>query len=125
MKVSYEKFEEMAKDAFYRIPSEFRDRLDNIDIVVAERPEAEFFKERRFSLRNLLGLYCGVPLRRRGIFYSNVLSDRIILYKDNIESRCKNEEELKRKIEDVLLHEIGHYFGLSEKELRSLEKGTK
>jgi len=123
MKISHKEFEKIAKEIFDEIPEEFKKRLDNIDIVIADKPNPQFYKRRRQTLKGLLGLYRGVPLRHRGVFYSNVLSDRIILYKDNIESQCKTKDKLKEEIKDVLLHEIGHYFGLSEFELRKIEKG--
>lgn len=123
MKISSEEFERIAKETFDGIPEEFRKRLDNIDIVIADKPDPRFHKKSEQRLRGLLGLYRGVPLRRRGVFYSNVLSDRIILYKDNIESQCQTKDELKEEIKNVLMHEIGHYFGLSEFELRKIEKG--
>jgi predicted Zn-dependent protease with MMP-like domain len=123
MKISHSEFEKLAKEAFSSIPHEFKDRLDNIDIVIVDRPSFDCNSRRHGSSRGLLGLYRGVPLRRRGAFYSNVLSDRIILYKDNIERLCKTKEELKEAIKDVLFHEIGHYFGLNEHDLRNIEKG--
>ncbi len=123
MKISRKEFEKITKEVFDEIPEEFKKRLDNIDIVIADKPNPRFYRRRRQTLKGLLGLYHGVPLRRRGVFYSNVLSDRIILYKDNIEFQCKTKDKLKEEIKDVLLHEIGHYFGLSEFELRKIEKG--
>lgn len=120
MKISHDEFKKFAQKCFNNIPGEFKRRLDNIDIVVVDKPSPKFYK--RKGIERLLGLYRGVPLRRRGVFYSNVLSDRIILYKENIESQCGTKQQLKEKIEDVLLHEIGHYFGLSEKELRNLNR---
>lgn len=122
MKLSLGDFEKLANESFSNIPLEFRKRLENIEIVIENRPNTNPFKVKKFALRGLLGLYRGVPLRRRGAFYSSALPDRITLYKDNIESCCGTTDELKEKIEEVLLHEVGHYFGLSEEELRTIER---
>jgi predicted Zn-dependent protease with MMP-like domain len=68
-----------------------------------------------------LGLYQGIPLTHRGTWYgaSPTLPDRISLYQKNIEAQCKNDDELVERIREVLFHELGHYFGMNEREIRS------
>jgi predicted Zn-dependent protease with MMP-like domain len=68
----------------------------------------------------LLGLYEGIPLTRRGVDYGMypVVPDRITLFKQNIEIIARDEQELRAKIREVLIHEIGHYYGMSETEIR-------
>ena len=68
----------------------------------------------------LLGLYQGVPLDKRGHYYAGVLPDKITLYQKNIETVCRNEKDMILEIQKTLLHELGHYFGISEKRLREL-----
>jgi predicted Zn-dependent protease with MMP-like domain len=75
------------------------------------------------SPSELLGLYQGVPLDRRGFYYGNVLPDKITLFKIPIESICKTKEEIEEKVREVVIHEVGHYFGLDEERLRDLENG--
>ncbi len=104
-----EKFEEIVKEALKTIPDVLREKLKNIDIVIEDEPVAR---------KSLLGLYQGVPLRKRGFWYGNVLPDRITLFKNNIERISRSEEEMKVWIQKVLVHEIGHYFGFGEEELR-------
>jgi predicted Zn-dependent protease with MMP-like domain len=72
------------------------------------------------SKHDLLGLYRGIPLPQRGTWYgaTPVLPDRISLYRKNIEAGVRSDEELAARIREVLIHEIGHYFGMSEKEIR-------
>jgi predicted Zn-dependent protease with MMP-like domain len=70
----------------------------------------------------LLGLYRGVPYTRRGIWYRNVMPDKIIIFKKPIEVRCRNKEEIKESVRKVVIHEIGHYFGLGEADLRKIER---
>ena len=70
---------------------------------------------------DLLGLYQGIPLDQRGYFYGNVLPDKITLYQRAIESASRTEEEVKERIQETVIHEVGHYFGLSDEQLRELE----
>jgi predicted Zn-dependent protease with MMP-like domain len=124
MKIKEAEFRQLAENAFSKIPLEFRKKIDNLHIIISNKPKAEDSLGNEKRLKALLGIYKGVPLRKRGVFYSNVLSDRIVLFKDNIENQCQRKEELEKKIEEVLVHEIGHHFGLSEKEIRNIERTT-
>ena len=72
--------------------------------------------------RNILGIYHGVPYQYKGPYYGNVAPDVIVLYQRAIEDICSTEEEIKDHIRKVIKHEIGHYFGFSEAQLRELEK---
>ena len=119
MEISREDFEEIAEEAFHLLPERFQDAIDNVEIIVEDRPE----KAERDQFEGggrLLGLYKGIPLTRRGTWYgtSPTLPDRIYLYQKNIESICRSLAELKRQISATLYHEIGHYFGMSESEIR-------
>jgi predicted Zn-dependent protease with MMP-like domain len=71
----------------------------------------------------LLGLYQGIPLDRRGFYYGNVLPDKITLFKNSIESTCRSKEEVEKKVREVVIHEVGHYFGLDDERLEELENG--
>jgi predicted Zn-dependent protease with MMP-like domain len=70
----------------------------------------------------LLGLYQGIPLDRRGFYYGNVLPDKITLFQIPIESGCATKEEVEEKVREVVIHEVGHYFGLDDERLRELEE---
>jgi len=117
-----ELFEEIVERAFQALPGKFRDNIENVEIVVEDQPTPDVARRRAGVRRNelLLGLYHGVPLTMRGTSYgtSPVLPDRITLYQENIERVCRTEQEIEEKIYEVLFHEIGHYFGMSEKEIR-------
>ena len=67
----------------------------------------------------LLGLYHGVPLTERSTFFA-APPDRIFLYQKNIEAICQTDEQIRRQVRETLLHEVGHYFGMTEDELRSV-----
>jgi len=102
-----EDFEILVLEALERIPEEFRRKMQNVEILV----------EPQSSPSSLLGLYQGIPFPKRGIYYSAVLPDKIVLYQKPIESMCRTREDIKRAVREVIIHEIGHYFGLSENDL--------
>lgn len=113
-------FEEFAERAFENLPELFKGRIDNVQIVVEDYPNEDQLKNLRPASRyELLGLYEGIPLEERGPWYGAVptVPDRISLFQKNIEAVCRSEKEIERKIQEVLIHEIGHYFGMSDKEI--------
>ena len=123
MKVTEEEFEELVTEAISTLPEKFRERMENIVVVVESLPSQELLREMKIkSPYGLLGLYRGVPYTRRGIWYRNVMPDTIIIFKKPIEVRCKNKEEIKESVRKVVIHEIGHYFGLGEADLRKIER---
>ena len=73
------------------------------------------------SPNQLLGLYQGVPLSRRGFYYGNVLPDKITLFQFPIQAICNTRAEVESKVREVVIHEVGHYFGLDDDRLRELE----
>ncbi len=111
MKISKEKFEEIVYRKFMEIPKEIRDKIENLAIIIEDSPPTNF-----------LGLYHGVPFpKRKTPAYSLVLPDKIIIYKNSIENYCQTEEEIENMIGKVLLHEIGHYLGLNEIQLKKMD----
>ncbi len=116
-----EKFEQIAEDVFNDLPDVFGKRIDNVHIVVEEYPSEEDSRQTRSSKTMLLGLYQGVPLTHRGTWYgvNPTTPDKISLFQKNIESVCQNDKEVSERIREVLLHELGHYFGMNELQIRS------
>lgn len=119
MKVSRLRFEELVEEAFEELPKYFKNKLENITIVVEDFPVFRDLSDKY----SILGLYRGIPYPNRGIYYGNVLPDVITLYQKPIERRVNNIEELKKLIRKVLYHEIGHYFGFSDDELYTIMNG--
>lgn len=118
-----EKFEQLVFKAVDELPEEFRERLDNVDIVVEDLPDAH--QLRRLRMKNplqLLGLYEGVPAIKRGSGYSMVLPDKITIFKKPIEAKCRGDSRVEKEIGRVLRHEIAHHFGFDEKTLRKIER---
>jgi len=117
--LSDEEFREVVEEAIEALPDEFKSKLDNVDVVAEDYPPAEV---RRRTPRGVLvlGLYQGVPQKRRTTGYGLVLPDKISLYKKNIETVCTSRDQVYRQIRKTLLHEIGHHFSLDDKELRDI-----
>src|SRR5512136_686162 len=123
MKLTRKEFEELVVLALKRLPKFFKKKMKNVGVVVEDRAPRDLLSAMGLqSPYNLLGLYQGVPLDRRGFYYGNVLPDKITLFQIPIESICKTKEEVKEKIRDVVIHEVGHYFGLDDEKLRELEE---
>ena len=122
MKLTREEFEEAAVSALRRLPKWIRKKIENVDVIIEARPSPEILSEMEVSSPfSLLGLYQGVPLPRRGFYYGNVLPDKITLFQVPIESICRTTEEIEEKVREVVIHEVGHYFGLEDERLRELE----
>ena len=114
-------FEALVEKAYLAIPEEFRKKIENVVISVEDYPtqgDLEMLKLRKDSL--LLGLYRGVPLPKRSVWQVASFPDEIVIYQKDIERICRNEKEIEDKVNEVLVHEIGHYFGLSDKEIYEL-----
>ena len=107
-------FEELVAQALDDLPEAFREKLTNVAIIVEDLPPEG---AKRGGL--LLGLFHGIPRTEKSVFSSSP-PDRIFLYQRNIEAVCRNEAEVRHQIRVTLLHEVGHYFGLSENELRAV-----
>ena len=114
------KFESLVEEAFASLPRKFRERIENVAVLVAESPPRR--RSSRAPTSALLGLYHGVPLMDRGSYYGNVPPDVIVIYQEPIERLSASEDEVKERIREVVLHEVGHYFGLSEKDLQDIEE---
>ena len=124
MKLTREEFEELVVLALKRLPKFFKKKMKNVDVVVEDRASRDLLFEMGLqSHLELLGLYQGVPLDRRGFYYGNVLPDKITLFQIPIESMCQTKEEIEAKVKEVVIHEVGHYFGLDDDRLRELERG--
>jgi len=116
-------FERLVGDALATIPGRFRRVMQNIAIVVEDEPSPELLEEMEIDPPDtLLGLYQGVPLTERQWAQGNVLPDRILLFQGPIERESEDEDDLVVAIGETLIHEIGHYFGLSEEEIEEIEE---
>jgi predicted Zn-dependent protease with MMP-like domain len=116
-------FERLVAEAVTLIPPRFRREMKNLSIVVEDEPRAELLADMEVEPSDsLYGLYQGTPLTERGWGYGNTLPDRITLYQRPIEDDCDDEDEMRAVIGETLIHEVGHYFGLSEEEIEAIEE---
>ena len=118
-----ERFKQLVQEAIDSIPARFADAIHNVAIVVEDRPSPEVLAEMELEPdEGLLGLYQGIPLPDRQA-YGNALPDKITLYQREIEDECDgDEDEIVVAIGETLIHELGHYFGLSEEEIMDIEE---
>lgn len=118
-----EAFNKLVEEALQDIPPRFRDAMTNIAIVVEDDPPAEILEEMEIEPPDsLYGLYQGTPLPERSWSHGNDLPDRISLYKNPIEEDSDDHEDVIVCIAETLIHEVGHYFGLSEEEIEEIEE---
>src|SRR5262249_5517579 len=97
--------------------------MSNIAIVLEDEPDPELLDEMDVEpARTLRGIYQGTRLTERGASYGNVLPDRILLFQGPHERESDDVDDLVVAIGETLIHEIGHYFGLSEEEIEAIEE---
>lgn len=116
-------FERLVADALASIPRRFREALHNIAIVVEDEPAPDLLADMEVEPPDtLLGLYQGTPLTERGWDSGNRLPDRILIFQGPHERETEDEDDLADAIAETLIHEIGHYFGMSEEEIEDIEE---
>ena len=116
-------FERLVVEAIALIPKRFRREIRNLALIVEDEPSLALLDEMEIEPPDsLYGLYQGIPLTERTSSYGNTLPDRITLYQKPIEEDCEDEDEVRAVIGETLIHEVGHYFGLSEEEIEEIEE---
>jgi predicted Zn-dependent protease with MMP-like domain len=121
--VERERFEWLVSRAVEDLPEQFLDKLQNVDVVVQERPTPYQLSESRLRKgQTLLGLYEGVPLTNRGRGYGLVPPDKITIFQKPIEAISNSDKDIISEVQKVVRHEIAHHFGISDARLRQIEK---
>jgi predicted Zn-dependent protease with MMP-like domain len=119
--LSQEEFERVAEEALAELPERIRELLANVPIVAADYPSIEIVAEGNDP--RMLGFFSGVPYPEKTTDSGVPHLDCVFLYQRNIERSCKSRDEAAREIRVTLLHETGHFFGLSEDELHVMGLG--
>lgn len=118
-----ERFKQLVTEAITLIPKRFRREMKNLALVVEDEPDDALLEEMEIEPPDsLYGLYQGTPLPERTWGFGNALPDRITIYQRPIEEDCEDEDEIRAVIGETLIHEVGHYFGLSEEEIEEIEE---
>jgi predicted Zn-dependent protease with MMP-like domain len=121
--VDRRRFEQHVADALASIPRRFRTAMQNIAIVVEDEPSPDLLAQMDIEPPDtLLGLYQGTPLTERAWDYGNALPDRILIFQGPHERAAEDEDDLVVAIGETLIHEIGHYFGMSEEQIEDIEE---
>lgn len=120
LRVPPAEFDELVEKAMEQLPGEFAERIHNVVVVVEEEPDPAALAEMGFDPEEeILGLYQGVALTERMDYSMGApeLPDQISLYRGPLLRLCGSRRELIREVRDTLVHELGHYFGLSDDEM--------
>ena len=118
-----ERFTALVEEALRDIPARFRAAMKNVAVIVEDEPSQELLDDLDMEPGDtLFGLYQGTPLTERDSGYGNALPDRISIYQLSIEEECEDEEDIRQCVAETVIHEFGHYFGLSEDEIQAIEE---
>ena len=121
--MTHDRFERLVADALETMPRRFRQAIRNVAVIVEDAPTSELLDEVGIDPPDtLFGLYEGVPLPEREWNHGNDLPDRITLFQAPIEEASQNNDEVVDTIGETVIHEFGHYFGLSEEEIEEIEE---
>jgi len=115
-----EDFVKVAEETLDSLPEEFRIRIENVAILVEDFPANQRPLKLGQGKRLLLGIFHGVPATKKSVFDLSVGPAHIVLYQKNIEAICASEAEVRHQIRQTLIHELGHYFGMTEEQLKDV-----
>jgi predicted Zn-dependent protease with MMP-like domain len=115
-----EDFINVAEESLESLPEEFRSRIHNVAILVEDFPPNQSPPRPGQQRRLLLGIFHGVPTTKKSVFDLSVGPAHIVLFQKNIEAICRNEAEVRQQIRQTLIHELGHYFGMTEEQLKDV-----
>lgn len=114
LEISHEEFESMVADGLDSLHDDMLAELDNVIFLVEDRPD---------DGSEILGVYEGFSLAERNAYGYGEEPDRIILFRENLVNHCADVEELVEEIRVTLVHEIAHFYGLSEARIHELGWG--
>ncbi|PYX55702.1 MAG: hypothetical protein DMG76_17350 [Acidobacteria bacterium] len=112
-----EHFVKVVEETLDTLPEEFRSRIQNVAVLVEDLPPNQRSVKPGQRGRLLLGIFHGVPTTKKSIFDLPSGPDHIVLYQKNIEAVCSSEAEVREQIRLTVIHELGHYFGMTEEQL--------
>lgn len=114
-------FSRYVSRALKELPSEFREKMENVEVLVEDFADEETLLSLGIeSPYGLLGLYVGTPITHQSVFWVNPLPDRIYLYRIPILNAAGDRDNVVEKIREVVMHEVGHHFGFDDRELHEM-----
>lgn len=111
------RFNRLVQEALDALPAKFRRKIENVAVVVEDLPPGQ---EPHAQEAPLMGVFEGVPATERSVWEAPHGPNRIVLYQKNIEAVCATEDEIREEVRLTVLHELGHYFGMSEDQLEDV-----
>ncbi len=115
-----EHFVRVVEETLDSLPEEFRSRIRNVAVLVEDTPPNQSSPRPGRRSRLVLGIFHGVPTTKKSIFDLPTGPDHIVLYQKNIEAVCSSEAEVREQIRLTVIHELGHYFGMDEAQLKDV-----
>src|SRR5262245_60789507 len=115
-----ERFAKIVEEVLDSLPEEFRSRMHNVAVLLEDTPPNQPSPRSGKQRRLTLGIFHGVPMTRKSVFDLATGPDYIVLYQKNIEAICSSEAEICEQIRLTVIHELGHYFGLDESQLKDV-----
>ena len=115
-----EHFVKVVEETLDSLPQEFRSRIRNVAVLVENMPSNQPTPQSGQRRPLLLGLFHGVPTTKKSTFDLPAGPDYIVLYQKNIEAVCSNEAEVREQIRLTVMHELGHYFGMDENQVKDV-----
>ena len=116
-------FEKTVAEVMDSLPREFRERIQNVAVLVEDYPPHQPHSKGGQKKGLLLGIFHGIPLTQQSTFQLPGGPNHIVLYQKNIEAICHNQAEVREQIRRTVIHEFGHYYGMTEEQLRNSQKG--
>jgi predicted Zn-dependent protease with MMP-like domain len=112
-----ERFVKLVGQVLDALPQRFRERIHNLAVLVEDQPPAEVAHSRNGLV---LGIFQGMPATQKSVFDISYGPSRIVLYQKNIEAVCSTDAEIRHEVRQTVLHELGHYFGMDEEQLKDV-----
>ena len=115
-----EHFVKIVEEALDSLPQEFRSRIRNVAVLIEDMPPNQPSRQSGQQRELLLGIFHDVPTTKKSTFALPTGPDYIVLYQKNIEAVSSNEAEVREQIHLTVIHELGHYFGMDENQLKDV-----
>jgi predicted Zn-dependent protease with MMP-like domain len=122
LRIEPKRFDDLVHEALEALPSELQEKLENVDVVVEDRPSSELLREMGMDPKHdtLFGLYEGTPLPERSFDAAWELPGKVTIFREPLLEACESEEELVEEIGVTIVHEFAHFFGIDEATLEDL-----